>query len=143
MENIFVCIGTNKILTDSFGPRVGEKLQYIFKENPNIKVYGTMTSPIHLKNAPKLSYYLNQTNKNQIILIDSAFGKQEYIGKSFINLGGMKIGNAYGTGFYFPASINIKTVVAAENYLPNWNVEKMDILAQNFSNNIINCLPLC
>ena len=46
-EYIFVCIGTNKILTDSFGPRVGEKLENKLKKYSNIKIYGTMKFPIH------------------------------------------------------------------------------------------------
>ncbi len=136
-EYIFVCIGTNKLLVDSFGPRVGEKLEYNFRKYSNIKVYGTMNLPVHLKNAPILSNYLNKFNNKQIILIDSALGKKEHIGKSFVNLGGIKIGNAYGSGFYFPASINIKTVIGTKNYLPNWNVNQIDNLAENVVNSVI------
>ncbi len=136
-EYIFVCIGTNRILSDSFGPRVGEKLEYNFREYSNIKVYGTMRLPVHLKNAPILSDYLNKFNNKQIILIDSAIGEKELIGESFVNLGGIKIGNAYGSGFYFPASLNIKTVIGTKNYLPNWNVKQIDDLAEKVVKSVI------
>ncbi len=136
MENIiFICIGTDKLLTDSFGPRVGERLKQNFKENNNIKIFGTLKEPIHLKNAPIL-YRKLKNNKNQIILIDSAFGNRKYIGGSFINLGGMKIGNAYGKGFYFPATMNIKTVVASKNYIPNWTIKQIDFLAENVAEKV-------
>ena len=135
-EYIFVCIGTNKLLTDSFGPRVGEKLEYNFRKYKNVTVYGTMKSPVHLKNAPNLSKYLNQFDNKQIILIDSAIGKKEYIGKSFVNMGGIKIGSAYGSGFYFPANVSIKTVIGTKNYLPDWNIEKIDILAKEVADYI-------
>ena len=137
-EYIFVCIGTNKILTDSFGPRVGEKLENKLKKYSNIKIYGTMKFPIHLKNAPILCQHLKKYSKNKIILIDSAFGRQEHIGKSFVTLGGTKIGNAYGNGFYFPASLNIKTVIGTKSYLPSWNIEKIDILAEKVADHIGN-----
>ena len=134
---IFVCIGTNKLLADSLGPRIGEKLEYNLKKYSNIKVYGTMKSPVHLKNAEVLSRKLGDINNKQIILIDSAFGKEEHIGKSFVNLGGIKIGNAYGSGFYFPANLNIKTVIGTKNYLPNWNIKEINELAENVVANVI------
>ena len=42
MSYTFVCIGTNKIVPDSFGPRVGDKLKQVFYSSPEISVYGTM-----------------------------------------------------------------------------------------------------
>ena len=55
MSYTFVCIGTNKIVPDSFGPRVGNKLKQVFYSSPEISVYGTMQSTVHLKNA---TYFL-------------------------------------------------------------------------------------
>ena len=67
MSYTFVCIGTNKIVPDSFGPRVGDKLKQVFYSSPEISVYGTMQNPVHLKNA---TYFLEELeNKKQIILI--------------------------------------------------------------------------
>lgn len=74
IDYTFVCIGTNRIISDSFGPRVGKKLKQVFYKNENINVYGTMENPIHLKN---VEYFLKKIeNKNQIILIDSAIGRR-------------------------------------------------------------------
>ena len=52
----------------------------------------------------------------------------------------MKIGNAYGKGFYFPATMNIKTVVASKNYIPNWTIKQIDSLAENVAINITSSL---
>ena len=66
MSYTFVCIGTNKIISDSFGPRVGNKLKKVFYLSPEINVYGTMKNPIHLKNA---MLFLDEIkNEKQIIL---------------------------------------------------------------------------
>ena len=87
IDYTFVCIGTNRIISDSFGPRVGKKLKQVFYKNENINVYGTMENPIHLKN---VEYFLKKIeNKNQIILIDSAIGRKEDIGNTYVNRGGM------------------------------------------------------
>ena len=107
IDYTFVCIGTNRIISDSFGPRVGKKLKQVFYKNENINVYGTMENPIHLKN---VEYFLKKIeNKNQIILIDSAIGRKEDIGNTYVNRGGMEIGKAFNHSIYIPANINIKT----------------------------------
>lgn len=81
----FVCIGTNKLVTDSFGPRVGQKLQSSFALEPKIQVFGTMKKPVHFRNAKIL---VNQLKKDkQVILIDSALAKKARIGESYIGLG--------------------------------------------------------
>ena len=136
-EYIFVCIGTNKLISDSFGPRVGQILKNNFKNYPKVKIFGTMENPVHFKNAPSIYKKIIKNKNEQIILIDSAFGKKENIGFSYINLGGIKIGSAYGKSFYFPAIMNIKTVVGTKNYLPNWKECEIEKLAQNLADFII------
>lgn len=135
MSYTFVCIGTNKIVSDSFGPRVGNKLKQVFYSSPKISVYGTMQSPVHLKNA---THFLEELeNKNQIILIDSAIGKKEEIGNTYVNRGGMEIGKAFNKSIYFPANINIKTVIGAKEYMPNYSVNQIENLANEVASKII------
>lgn len=111
MENyVFVCIGTNKLIEDSFGPRVGDILEKQFEKNKHIKILGTMNSPIHFQNAPIFLDYLKQEGSKTII-IDSALGEENLIGNSYLNRGGIEIGKAFGKSFYFPAQWNIKTIV--------------------------------
>ncbi len=139
MKNInytFVCIGTDKIIEDSFGPRVGNKLNKIFYSNPEIIVYGTMKNPIHLKNATHILQNIKKTG--QLILIDSAIGKKEQIGSSYLNKGGVEIGKAFNQSIYFPADFNIKTVIGSKEYIPNYSVNEIENLAEDVSKKITN-----
>lgn len=139
MKNInytFVCIGTNKIISDSFGPRVGSKLNEFFYLSPEITVYGTMQNPIHLKNATCI--LKNITKKGQIVLIDSAIGKIEQIGNTYLNKGGIEIGKAFNKSIYIPADLNIKTVIGTKEYIPNYSINQIENLAGDVSKKITN-----
>lgn len=135
IDYTFVCIGTNRIISDSFGPRVGKKLKQVFYKNENINVYGTMENPIHLKN---IEYFLKKIeNKNQIILIDSAIGRKEDIGNTYVNRGGMEIGKAFNHSIYIPANINIKTVIGAKEYMPNYSIYQIEQIANKVAYKIV------
>lgn len=135
IDYTFVCIGTNRIISDSFGPRVGKKLKQVFYKNENINVYGTMENPIHLKN---VEYFLKKMeNKNQIILIDSAIGRKEDIGNTYVNRGGMEIGKAFNHSMYIPANINIKTVIGAKEYMPNYSIYQIEQIANKVAYKIV------
>lgn len=126
-DYVFVCVGTNKLIEDSFGPMVGDLLTCNFYKYPHIKVLGTMKKPVHFNNAPIFLDYL-KCNKSKIILIDSALGKYEDIGNTYINLGGTEIGKAFGKSYYFPANFNIKTVVGVqeENHLGKSRIKNFE-----------------
>ena len=135
IDYTFVCIGTNRIISDSFGPRVGKKLKQVFYKNENINVYGPMENPIHLKN---VEYFLKKMeNKNQIILIDSAIGRKEDIGNTYVNRGGMEIGKAFNHSIYIPANINIKTVIGAKEYMPNYSIYQIEQIANKVAYKIV------
>lgn len=146
MDNYtFACIGTNKLVEDSFGPKVGDILEINFCKQKNIKVFGTTRSPIHFKNA---LIYLENIKKEQgiIIVIDSALGKKEKIGDTYINIGGIEIGKAFGKSFYFPANLSIKTIVGTRNEIIKQNLKgkfeiesniaRVNSLAQNLASRI-------
>lgn len=137
MDNYtFVCIGSNKIIYDSLGPRIGDKLENAFSKNNNIQVYGTMENPIHLKNAYLFLEDRNLFQNQIVILIDSCLGIKEKIGSIYLSTGGIEIGKAFGRSIYFPAHINIKTIIGNKNYMPNWNIKQIDNLATRVCNNI-------
>ncbi len=135
-QYIFVCIGTNRLIADSLGPRIGEKLEKYFKNYQKVKVFGTMKSPIHYKNAPFLLTKLSKKEQKQIILIDSALAENEEIGNTYISSGGVEIGKAYGKGFYFPAFMNIKTVIGNKRKFYNWNIKQIDLLAESIAKQV-------
>ena len=135
IDYTFVCIGTNRIISDSFGPRVGKKLKQVFYKNENINVYVTKENTIHLKN---VEYFLKKIeNKNKIILIDSAIGRKEDIGNTYVNRGGMEIGKAFNHSIYIPANINIKTVIGAKEYMPNYTINQIEQIANKVAYKIV------
>ncbi len=137
-EYIFVCIGTNQLVEDSFGPRVGEFLEEKFKTISKVKVLGTMKCPIHFQNAPIFVDYL-KTKKSRLIVIDSALGEEEQIGNTYMNRGGIEIGKAFEKSFYFPAHWNIKTIVGkkTESLQKERTTCQINQLAQKLANQIV------
>lgn len=137
-EYIFACIGTNQLVEDSFGPRVGEILERQFKSISKVKVLGTMKCPIHFQNAPIFMDYF-KTRKSKLIVIDSALGEEELIGNTYMNRGGIEIGKAFEKSFYFPAHWNIKTIVGRkEEILQNEkSISQVNQLAQKLANQIV------
>lgn len=135
---IFVCIGTNRLVEDSFGPRVGEILEHQLKHFSDVKVLGTMENPVHFQNAPIFIDYL-KTENSKLIVIDSALGEEEQIGDTYMNRGGIEIGKAFGKSFYFPAHWNIKTIVGKKSkQLEKGNsIYDMNQLAQRLANQIV------
>ena len=47
---IFLCIGTDRVIGDSFGPMVGEKLKNLFENMSNIEIIGDLEKIICVKN---------------------------------------------------------------------------------------------
>lgn len=135
---VFVCIGTNLLIQDSFGPMVGEILKQQLKQFLNVKVLGTMQCPVHFQNAPIFVDYL-KNERGKVIVIDSALGQEEQIGDTYMNRGGVEIGKAFEKSFYFPAHWNIKTIVGKkiEKSQEEDLIYHMNQLAQKLASNII------
>lgn len=138
-DYIFVCIGTNKLIADSFGPRVGDILKVYFKNFKQIQVFGTMKCPIHLQNAPIFLDYLQQ-NINNIILIDSALGDSKKIGNTYLCSGGLEIGKAFERTLYFPARLSFKTIVGSKRENKFYEVKSINNMAQNLAGKIVDCV---
>ena len=75
--------------------------------------------------------------KKQRVVIDSAIGKREDRGNTYVNRGGMEIGKAFNQSIYFPANINIKTIIGAKEYMPNYSVNQIENLANEVASKII------
>lgn len=125
----FVCIGSNRLQGDIFGPLVGNELKKRFVTKPLIKVYGTVEEPVHFLNAQK---YCNFFEENTCkIAIDSAISPKEKLGNSYVSWGGMPLGKAFHKNFYFPANISIKTVISKQNDDFLHNDEKLQTCKAN------------
>ncbi len=132
-EIVFLCIGTNKIVGDCFGPLVGSYLSDSIL-NKKINVFGTLKNPITYLNFNKTSDEIKRKFKNPcIISIDAALGKKENIGHVYIKFGKNEIGKAIKDPITCESSISIKGVVGEnKNRIDNFNklssINKKDIV---------------
>ena len=128
---VFLCIGTDRITGDCFGPIVGEKLQG-FKNN--ISVYGSLEEPIiesNLKN--KLEEIYLKFSSPFIIAIDAALSKEENIGKIFVMSDSLKLGKGLGKNIAQIGDVSIKGVVGKKERSKKKNMQ----ILQNTSLNMV------
>lgn len=75
---VMVCVGTDKIIGDSFGPFVGTLLNEIKLDN--IIVYGDLINPIHALNVDERSKEIKMKHPNDLIIgIDASLSSEDYI----------------------------------------------------------------
>ena len=115
LENIlFVCIGNGKIIGDSLGPLIGtvlEKNKRLIQNNVNIDVIGTFENPILYYNVEKVIKNINSQDYSEIVIIDSALGSKENIGKVVITPAEILIGVGVNRGRRVKGDIILKGVV--------------------------------
>lgn len=135
-DYIFLCIGSDKIIGDSYGPLVGQKLEESFKgKYNNIQVYGTLDKPISAVNLEKKVQEIYTKYKNPcIIAIDSALSSSENIGKILVSNSKMQCGKAAGKKLMLVGNISIKGVVAKDYKIPRYNFSNLQNTRIRWSN---------
>ena len=129
---VFLCIGTDRITGDCFGPLVGYKLQE--KKFRKLNVYGTLEFPVNASNLnDTIKEIYTNFSKPYIIAIDAALSNKEYIGKIIVSNGILRAGIGIKKQCINIGNISIRAVVGKKsNNLKN----NMEIL-QNTSLNMI------
>lgn len=120
---IFLCVGSDKIIGDSYGPLVGEKLKRNFKNMyNNIEVYGTLEDPVSAVNLEKKVEEIYKQYKHPcIIAIDSALGAQDKIGTIFVSNSKMQCGKGTNKKMLYVGDISIKGIVGKDYKIPKYN----------------------
>ena len=123
---VFLCIGTKKVIGDSFGPIVGQML----KENTK-NVYGNLVETVNATNIHEKveEIYMNFSNP-YIIVLDSALGSVNMINKIVIGSGGIKPGSALDKDIDKIGDMYINAIVGKNgrsNFNELRNVKKEDI----------------
>ena len=116
-ELIFLCIGTDTMTGDCFGPLVGKNIKNATKQNIiKCEVYGDLENPVVFSNIDKSLKRIKKLYKNPcIIAVDAALSKQKNIGKIIVKSGGIKSGIAINKQKREIGNISIKAIVG-ENY---------------------------
>lgn len=110
MKNlVFLCIGTTKIIGDSIGPKVGDRLK---DRNVNAYVYGNTLRQVTAINVDDYARMIKQRHSDDIVIvIDSALGKLDDVGSVKVTKNGIKPGGAFNKGKERIGDIGILAVV--------------------------------
>ena len=113
----FICVGTDRITGDAFGPIVGTKLKKLFEKDNffNINVYGSLDKNITYNNIEDYYNKVINTNDTITIVIDSALSIKENIGRIFVTNNKTILGKGLNKNKIAIGDISIKTVVAKES----------------------------
>lgn len=144
-EIVFLCIGTEKVIGDSFGPVVGQMLKTKIKN-----VYGDLGETVNAMNLnEKISQIYSKFNNPYIIVLDSALGNKEMINKVVIGNGGVKPGSALEKNIDTVGDMYINAIVGKNgnsnfNELKKFKTNDIINLSKNVYKAILNskCLKL-
>ena len=131
---IFLCIGTDRIIGDSFGPLVGYKLKNLFSENDDIEIIGDLENIVSLSNVGSIISNIYNTYETPfIIAIDSAVSNRNRIGNIIVSNSKMNVAGMYTNRKILVGDISIKGVVSKDLK----NVENNLRLLQNIPLSLI------
>ena len=132
---IFLCIGTDRIIGDCFGPIVGGKLQKnIHQLKLPSNIYGTLDNPISALNLEETTNKIKIEYKDPyIIAIDAALSTEDNVGKIFICDNYLEAGKGIKEKGIRVGNISIRAIIGKKE---NTSRKNMDIL-QNTSLNMV------
>lgn len=108
---VFMCIGTEKVFSDSLGPRVGTLLNQ--KLNAPAFVYGMCGQNITAENLLYCYNFIKALHpQEKIVVVDAAVGAAEQVGKIQINHGGILPGAATNKNLPSVGDLGIVGIVA-------------------------------
>jgi len=131
LEVKILCVGTDKIIGDSFGPLVGSKLLELFKECnfSNINVYGSLNRNLNYETIGQITKNIN--DKTTTIVIDAALSNKENIGKIFVSNRKTILGKGLDKNKLEIGDISIKSVVAKDYKIPRYNFKALQNISLN------------
>ena len=131
---IFLCIGTDRVIGDSFGPLVGYKLECLYKDEENIKVIGNLNNIICTHNISKIISNINATYPDSfLIAIDAALSNTNSIGKVIVSKKSLNIASGLNRNNTYVGDVSIKGIVSKNMNNPKYNFK----LLQNTPLNLI------
>ena len=130
-EIAFLCVGTDRITGDCFGPLVGTKLTNLLEKDnfSNINVYGNLQNNINYTNIDKVVKKIN--DNTCIVVIDSALSKKENIGKIIVSNKKTILGKGLNKNKIEIGDISVKCVVAKDYKIPNYNFKVLQNISLN------------
>ena len=132
---IFLCIGTDRVIGDSFGPLVGYKLKNLFKDEENIKVIGTLSNIICTHNILKTINEINNTYPESfLIAIDAALSNRNNIGEIVISNNSLSVRSCFSKKNILVGDMSVKGVVSRIMKNPKYNFKLLQNTPLRFGN---------
>lgn len=123
---IFLCIGTDRIIGDSFGPLVGYKLNYLFKNEDNVEIIGNLENKICLHNIEKIMQDIKNTYEIPFVIsIDAAFSNKMNIGEIVVSKNSINVGSGLNRKNIYVGDMSIKGVVSKNLNNPKYNFKSL------------------
>lgn len=138
---IFLCIGTDRVIGDSFGPLVGYKLNYLFRDEENIKVIGSLDDVICAHNILKIVNIINTTYNNSfLIAIDAALSNRNNIGKIVVSKKSINVGSGFNKNNIYVGDMSIKGIVSKNMSNPKYNFKLLQNTRLSFIMDMADCV---
>lgn len=138
---IFLCIGTDKVIGDSFGPLVGYKLKHLFRNEENIKVIGSLDNIICSHNISKIINNINTTYKDSfLIAIDAAFSIRSNLGRIVVSPNAINVGNVFNKNNIYVGDMSIKGIVSKDTNNPKYNFKLLQNTPLSFIMEMADCV---
>lgn len=118
-ETGFVCIGTDHVLGDSFGPLVGTGLVAHGVKH----VYGTLQYPVHAGNLRLRSR--EWTQHPCVLAVDSSFGRPAHVGHLHLSLGPLRPGAGVSKELPPVGDLHLTVTVAPHGFTDYWTLERV------------------
>lgn len=120
---IFLCIGTQRIIGDAFGPLVGNRLTNLLKGARRLNVIGTLENSVSLCNINQIMERIKSTYTNPfIIAIDAALSVPDNIGNILVTDGGIELGSSLNRQCINVGNMSIKGIVGRNCKSVNQNL---------------------
>lgn len=120
---IFLCIGTQRLTGDAFGPLVGNRLTTLLRDADRMNVIGTLENTVSLCNINQVMENIRNTYTNPfIIAIDAALSNQDNIGNILVTDGGITLGSGLNRQGVTVGDMSIRGVVGRNCRNANQNL---------------------
>lgn len=137
---VFLCIGTNRVIGDCFGPLVGYKLKSFLRGEENIEVIGDIENTVSFQNIARIIAKI-QEEEAFVIAIDAALSQSNNkIGKIVVNQNKMNVGNCINKKALYIGDISIKGIVARDCKNSKYNFKTLQNIPLNIIMDMADCV---
>lgn len=135
---VFLCIGTNRVIGDCFGPLVGYKLKKFFREEKNIEIIGDIDNILCFQNIYDIIKKIPRDSF--VIAIDAALSNKVDIGKILVSKGKMSIGRGLNKKSICIGDLSIKGIVCKDLKKPQYNFRLLQNTSLGLVMNMADCV---